>query len=162
MGLDRTTKVSVTITTAKSMDHRDPSHVNLRVTDDASDEALVDVEIDAWEWWDLCTGSHRHFDAFVSPHLTRVGKVMLNDVVDVPRDVTQAAVDGIGYDREHMGHRKAAGEDAARAYAAGLPDADTWESLSPRETNHGWQVIRRRWVHPDTPEAVDRAARRPG
>lgn len=131
--------VRISLSSPSSTDSRDDGYVSLRVEDDASGEVLVDVEIPAGRWWRLCQGTIQHHDAFVSPHLDRVGKKLETKVVDLGRDWSR--------DQEPEAR------DVYRAVTEQLPEEwHDYESHSVRNTNHGWEAVVRRWIDPTPTE----------
>lgn len=115
----------------------------LRVTviDEVSRTVLAEFKLTPGEVFELVKGGVVNVEGKIGNDLDRVGKLMLNDSVEVPRAIT----DPLTMNQEA---RLMTGTDWARAGHPG------WDTYSPRFTNRGTVIVTmRKWI--DNPAAED-------
>lgn len=109
--------------------------LRLIISDDTSTEVVAKFELDPAQLFSLLKGGHAEVDGEMSSHLDRLGKTMLVESVDVPREFT---------DRIQFRDRDAK-LDAGKVWVEG--NHPGWDTYSPRHTNTGTvRVILRKWV----------------
>ena len=113
----------------------------LHIEDDISGETLVDIKLDAKQAYDFLRGGTMHVNGGQSPHLDRVGKQMINESFEVPREILQPLERG-----EYL--------QAAETWAREAHP--NWEQYEPRRNNSGGaNVVVRRWVEDSTCGVTD-------
>jgi hypothetical protein len=109
----------------------------LRITihDNASHEVVAYMQLDNDETLSLLRGGSFQVDGRITARLDRVGKIMMNDQVEVPRSV----LNDFGYNDRDA--KLQAAEQWARE------NTKDWEQFEPRHTNTGGvKVVMRKWV----------------
>lgn len=108
--------------------------LRLGVQDAASGEVLAQIELNHEELWSMLRGGSLRLEGRMTDHLERIGKTMVNDMVEVPKDVLR----DVGYDSEERLQ--------AATYWARVTHPD-WDAYQPRHTNTGGvRVVLRKWV----------------
>lgn len=108
--------------------------LRIGVQDAASGETLAQVILNHEQLWAMLRGGSIRLEGRMTDHLDRVGKTMVNDMVEAPKGVVQA----VGYDRDA---RLEAAANWARTEHPG------WDTYAPRHTNTGGvRVVLRKWV----------------
>lgn len=126
--------LAVNISIRQGVRHNDPVTVELTVEDRISGEYLASVEIDPNSFLALLRGGQYNFTGFITPHLDRIGKEMITEIVSVPREVYAEV-----YYTE--------AENFLTQWVNEQP-WDEWETRSLRRTNQGYKVVLRRWETP--------------
>lgn len=111
--------------------------LRLIISDETSCEVVAHVQLDPTQIFTLMKGGSIKVDGRMSDHLDRVGKTLVVEQVDVPREIT----DGINFrDRDAKLH-------AGKVWAEG--NHPGWDTYSPRHTNTATvRVVLRKWVSP--------------
>lgn len=109
--------------------------LRLGIQDAASGEVLAHVILNRDDLWSMLRGGSIRLEGRMTDHLDRIGKTMVNDMVEVPKDITN----GLSFtDRDERA------EAAVNWARVTHPD---WDTYQPRHTNtSGVRVVLRKWV----------------
>lgn len=111
--------------------------LRLGVQDAASGEMLAQIQLSPEDLWRLLKGGSIQIDGRSTDHLDRIGKRMMVDTVNVPRDITDTVS---SRDRDREGRLKAAVDWASVTHP-------NWDAYQAHHTNTGTvRIVLRKWV----------------